>query len=86
MSKTDKLLRRFLSRPTDFTYGEIIKLFKEFGYEEVKTGKTAGSRVGFYNKTIEDMIKFHRPHPTQIMKRCYLNDIEKHLKDKGVIK
>jgi predicted RNA binding protein YcfA (HicA-like mRNA interferase family) len=86
MSKAEKLLQRFLSQPKDFTFAELEKLLKGFGYEEIKTGKTSGSRVAFYNKALNDMIKFHKPHPSQIMKRCYLNEIEKQLKGKGLIK
>ncbi len=39
MSKTDKLLQRFLSKPKDFTYEELWKVLKNYGYEEIKTGK-----------------------------------------------
>ena len=85
MSKADKLLQRFLSKPTDFTFDEIRVLLKSLGYDEAKTGKTAGSRVSFYNEKLDDMIKFHKPHPSQIMKRCYLKEIEQHLKDRRVI-
>ncbi len=86
MSKTDKLLQRFLSKPKDFTFEELRKLLKIFGYEEAKTGKTSGSRAAFYNAELDDMIKFHRPHPSQIIKQCYLRDIERQLKDKEAIK
>jgi len=86
MSKAEKLLQRFLSQPKDFTYDELRRLLNSFGYEEARTGKTAGSRTAFYHEKLDDMIKFHRPHPSQIMKRCYLNEIENHLKIKGVIK
>jgi hypothetical protein len=86
MSKAEKLLKHFLSQPADFTYDELVKLLKFFGYDEIKTGKTSGSRVAFYNRELDAMIKFHKPHPSSIMKRCYLREIEKHLRDKGVIK
>ena len=86
MSKAGKLLTRFLSKPKDFTYEELRKLLKGFGYEETKTGKTSGSRVTFYNAELDDMVKFHKPHPSQIMKRCYLREIERQMRDKGVIK
>jgi hypothetical protein len=86
MSKAEKLLLRFLSRPKDFTFEELSRLLKGFGYDDVKTGLTSGSRVSFYNKGLDDMIKFHRPHPSQIMKQCYLSEIERHLRDRGVIK
>jgi hypothetical protein len=86
MSKADKLLKRFLSKPKDFTFDELKKLLKSFGYEEAKTGKTSGSRVAFYNAELDDMIKFHKPHPSQIIKQCYLKDIERQLRDREVIK
>ena len=86
MSKADKLLQRFLSKPKDFTFDELRKLLKSLGYEEVKAGKTSGSRVSFYNAELDDMIKFHKPHPSQIMRQCYLRDIEQQLRDKEVLK
>lgn len=86
MSKTEKLLQRFLSKPKDFTFEELRKLLKGLGYEEAKTGKTSGSRVAFYNAELDDMIKFHKPHPAQVMKQCYLKDIERQLRDREVIR
>lgn len=86
MSKAEKLLKRFLSKPKDFTFEELERLLRSFGYEKANTGKTAGSRVTFYNEELDDMIKFHKPHPSRIMKQCYLRDIERLLRDKGVIK
>ncbi|GBD96939.1 MAG TPA: type II toxin-antitoxin system HicA family toxin [Nitrospirae bacterium] len=86
MSKAEKLLKRFLLKPKDFTFDELKRLLKVFGYEEIKTGKTSGSRATFYNNELDDMIKFHKPHPSSIMKRCYLREIERQLRDKGVIK
>jgi len=86
MIKIEKLLQRFLSKPKDFTFADLSRLLKSFGYEVAKTGKTSGSRVTFYNTKLDDMIKFHKPHPSQIMKQCYLREIEQQLRDKGVIK
>ena len=86
MSKADKLVLRFLSIPKDFTFEELRKVLKGYGYEEIKTGKTSGSRVAFYNSELDDMIKFHKPHPSSIIKRCYLREIERQLIDKGVIR
>lgn len=86
MSKADKLLQRFLSKPKDFTFEELRKLLKSFGYEEAKIGQTGGSRVTFYNAELDDMIKFHKPHPSSVMKQCYLRDIERQLRDREVLK
>jgi hypothetical protein len=86
MSKVEKLIERFNSKPKDFTFDELRKLLLHFGYEEWKTGNTSGSRVAFYNKELDDLIKLHKPHPNPTIKQCYLNEIGKHLKDKGVIR
>jgi hypothetical protein len=86
MSKKENLLMRFLTQPSDFKFDELNRLLLDLGYEEVATGKSSGSRVAFYNKYLNDMIKLHKPHPTSIVKRCYLREIAKQLKDKGIIK
>jgi len=85
MSRRDKLKRRFLIRPADFTYDEMSKLLKGFGYEETKAGKAAGSRTAFINKTNSHIIRLHRPHPGNIMKKYQLELIEEALRAKGMI-
>jgi hypothetical protein len=86
MSKTEKLLHRFLSKPKDFTFDEFRKLLKGFGYEEAKTGKTSGSRVAFINHETKNIIRMHRPHPTPELKRYQLDDAEEALRKAEVIK
>ena len=85
MSRRDELLRRFLTRPADFTYDEMSRLLKGFGYEEIKTGKTAGSRVAFINNTSGHIIRLHRPHPGNIMKKYRMDLVEAALRAKGII-
>ena len=85
MTKSQKLLERFLLRPKDVRFFELKALLSSLGYEEIKTGKTSGSRVAFYNEKIDDLIKMHRPHPSSVVKRCYCEEIFKHLKDKRII-
>jgi hypothetical protein len=60
-------------------------LLKRFGYEEMKTGKTAGSRVAFINNTSNHIIRLHRPHPGNIMKKYQMELIEEALRAKGMI-
>ncbi|MBI4843409.1 MAG: type II toxin-antitoxin system HicA family toxin [Nitrospirae bacterium] len=85
MSKAEKLLKRFLSKPKDFTFDELKKLLKSFGYEEAKTGKTSGSRVAFINHQTKSVIRLHRPHPTPELKRYQLDNAEDTLKKAEVI-
>ena len=61
MSKKDKLLSRFLAKPKDFSYNEVITLLKLSGYTKGKSGKTGGSRVSFTNG--KKVFRLHKPHP-----------------------
>jgi predicted RNA binding protein YcfA (HicA-like mRNA interferase family) len=82
MSRKDKLLLRFLSRPRDFTFDETVKLLSEFGFREVRTGTTSGSRVRFKNDDYPlNILKFHKPHPGNILKTYVLDMIIENLED-----
>jgi len=85
MSRFEKLLKCFLSKPKDFTYDELARLLAGLGYEKASTGKTAGSRVAFVNPETRHIIKLHRPHPRPELKRYQLDDIEETLRNKGAI-
>lgn len=85
MSRFEKLLKRFLSKPKDFTYDELARLLAGFGYKKVVTGKTAGSRVAFVNPQTRHIVKLHKPHPKPELKRYQLDDLEESLRNKGVI-
>lgn len=85
MSKTEKLIRRFLTKPKDFTYNELGKLLNSFGYQEAKTGKTSGSRVAFINPDTKHIIRLHKPHPDPELKTYQLDYIEDELRKGGLI-
>jgi len=82
LSKKDKLKIRFLSRPRDFTFDELIALLGSLGYTIEPAGKTGGSRVSFSNQD-GDYIRLHKPHPRNILKLYQLDDIVTNLKEKG---
>ena len=84
MTKRDKILRRFLAKPKDFSWGELVTLLKGFGYEQVGGGKTGGSRVRFLHPDRPPVI-LHRPHPTPVLKRYQLDQVEEALKGEGLI-
>lgn len=86
MSRTDKLIERFLSKPKDFSYGELKTLLAHFGYKEDRTGKTAGSRVTFHNPVSGSVIKLHKPHPKPEFKNYQLRQVEDILIEEGLIK
>ena len=85
MSKFEKLLERFLKRPKDFTYDELVRLLSAFGYIGDSKGKTSGSRMIFYNERLQHPIMLHKPHPGNILKQYQIKDIMKELKDKNVL-
>ncbi|MEK6791944.1 MAG: type II toxin-antitoxin system HicA family toxin [Deltaproteobacteria bacterium] len=85
MSKAEKLLKRFLSKPKDFTFDELASLLKGFGYKEVKMGKTSGSRVAFINYETKHIIRLHKPHQRPELKRCQMDNVEDELMGKGII-
>lgn len=86
MTQFEKLLNRFLSKPKDFTYREMRKLLKGLGYQEIKSGRSAGSRAAFFHDGIRHIIRIHKPHPKNIMKRYQLDFIEDELKKREVLK
>lgn len=75
MSKKEKLIARFLSLPSDFHYNELVYMLGYFGFNEVKKGKTSGSRVKFMNKDGVP-IMLHKPHPTGILKLYQMKQIK----------
>jgi len=50
MTRIDKIIEKLLSNPSDFTYDETVRILNYFGYEKLKSGKTAGARRKFINK------------------------------------
>lgn len=85
MSKFKKLKDRFLAKPKDFTYNELMNLLQGFGYHELNKGKTSGSRVAFINDETMHLIRLHKPHPKNILKRYQLDFVEDELKSVEVL-
>jgi hypothetical protein len=52
----------------------MVRLLGYFGFFEVRTGKTAGSRVRFENSE-SIVILLHKPHPNGIMKIYQLKQV-----------
>lgn len=86
MTQREKILKRFLSKPKNFSSSELKTMLKGFGYEEVKTGRTSGSRIAFFHKKENHIIRLHKPHPQKHLKRYQLEFIEEELKNRGFLK
>ena len=75
MSGKEKIIERLLSRPKDFSYDELVTLLKVFGYEEVRTGRTSGSRRASIHISNGHIIRLHKPHPDNIMRMYQIDYI-----------
>ena len=84
LSRKEKLTERLLTRPSDFTFEELITLFGHFGYIIALTGKTGGSRVAFTNGD-GDYIRLHKPHPRNILKRYQVDDVISALRERSLL-
>jgi hypothetical protein len=83
MGKKDKLIKKLLSRPKDFTFDEMASLLSYFGYD-LKQGGT-GSGVKFIKEGSNEVINFHKPHPDGILKRYVLEQIIEKLRKDGLL-
>lgn len=84
MSQKDKLIKRLLEEPKDFTFEETVKLMGYMGYNVAPGGKTGGSRVAFTNED-KDYIRMHRPHPKSILKAYQVKNLIEDLKERGLL-
>lgn len=85
MGTKDKLIDRFISQPSDFTFDELERLLKYFGYEKSNKGKTSGSRV-IYKNADKRPIMIHKPHPGNIIKLYAMKQVLNDLVEAGFIK
>lgn len=83
MSKKDKLIERLLKKPKDFTFDEMVSLLSYLGYE-LKQGGT-GSGIKFIREGSNEVINFHKPHPSGILKQYILNQVIEKLRKDGVL-
>lgn len=84
MTKRSKLVHRFLSKPKDFTWDELVKVLNAFGYKQVTIGKTGGSRIRFLSPNYPPII-LHKPHPKPLLKKYQLDDIIALLRQEDLI-
>ena len=84
MSRKEKLILRFQQRPNDFTWDELTSLLKHLGYQEIKSGKTGGSRRRFVHLSAAT-ITLHKPHPQNILKRYAIDQVLDVLEQEKII-
>ena len=84
MARQDKLLARFRRHPADFTWDELVRLLRSFGYGDESRGRTSGSRVRFARAGYPP-INLHRPHPGSILRRYQLRQLQEFLIAEGLL-
>ena len=86
MGNKEKLIERLLSRPKDFTYEEMVTLLSYLGFH-LHQGN--GSRVKFIKENKDDntnnVIHFHKPHPSRILKMYVLEQVIEKLREDGLL-
>jgi hypothetical protein len=85
VSKLKKILDRIISGSGTITYAELIYVLSKLGYKEVKTGKTSGSRVAFFNDKNKLLIRLHKPHPGNELKDYQIKLILSHLEQNKLL-
>ena len=81
MSRLQKVIAKLLNLQQAFTFDELDYLLGKLGYIERKTGKTSGSRKAYINEATLHIIRLHKPHPGNEIKRYIrvyiINELEK---------
>ena len=85
MAKFDKLIKRLLDNPKDFTFDELKTLLTGFGFSLSNSGNTSGSAVKFINHETKHVIRFHKPHPSPVIKQYLIKMLINELKQGGYI-
>ncbi|MBJ2191493.1 MAG: type II toxin-antitoxin system HicA family toxin [Muribaculaceae bacterium] len=84
MGTKEKLIARFSTLPSDFTWEEMRRLLVALGYVPGNKGKTSGSRVIFKGAGLKP-IMLHKPHPGNIIKGYVMKQVYDYLKNERLI-
>lgn len=84
MGRKEKLIKRLLSRPHDFTFEEAETLLRYFGFKRSNKGATSGSRVLFSRKS-GGALWIHIPHPQKELKAYQIKELIAMLQEEGLI-
>ena len=83
MNKKDKLLQRFRTLPRDFSFDEMMAVFKGCGFSLSNKGATSGSRIEFINEKDGNSYIMHKPHPSNIIKGYVMRQVYSFLEVNG---
>jgi hypothetical protein len=80
MSRQEKLQKRLVSKPKDFTWAELTALMQTFSYEVKRSG---GSGRKFVHPGTGATLFVHEPHPGKILKSYQVRDAVVFLTQEG---
>ena len=85
MGKKEKLIKKLMSAPKDFTFEEAVTLLGYFSYVQGNKGKTSGSRVVFSSTVYPTKIIMHKPHPRNELLDYQVKQLIEQLKQEDLI-
>ena len=86
MGKHEKLLNKLAAGPKTFLFADLDTLLRHLGYQHAKSGKTSGSRIAYIHPQTKHIIRLHKPHPGNELKRYQIKYLVQTLKHQGYIK
>lgn len=84
MGQKEKLLRKLLTKPKDFTFSEAETLLGYFDYRRSDKGRTSGSRVIFVSEAHAPIL-LHKPHPRKELLQYQIKELLAVLKQEGLV-
>lgn len=84
MARLEREILDFKECRGPYAWRDFARLLGKLGYEELKTGKTGGSRRKYYNATTRHLIMLDEPHDGE-MGRGMVKRLQDELEEKGVI-
>lgn len=82
MSKISKALAKIQTKPTDFTWSELVRIMLHFGYTQLEGD---GSRVKFYHKEKDTLLALHKPHNPKTLRPYQITNTISRLERDGFI-
>ena len=85
MGQKEKLIKKLLSNPKNFTFDEAETLLGYFTYHRSNKGKTSGSRGIFQSDEFQTKILLHKPHPRKVLLEYQIKQLIEQLKQEGLL-
>ena len=84
MGQKEKLIKKLLSKPKNFTFAEAEALLAYFDYAKSNKGHTSGSRIMFVSDKHASIL-MHKPHPRKELLEYQLKQLIAVLKKEGLL-